>query len=179
MIIAHEFVKVVNVQIPVSINTNVTDTTLNDLVLNQTEILPLVNLVFQNLENENPNFIVFPEYSFFPLLDQIFRQKSIQLNAIIISGTYISNLMIPESKVYQPDGSINIVQKHGLAPIESFMFRHIRLANGELPNIFNYTLPSGSVVKFLVLICYDFYDKYHKFYESDIDLLFVTAYNKT
>ncbi len=178
MNITSVFIKVVNVQLKVSINTNITETSLNDLVLNKDEITDTIKSVFQLLENENPKFIIFPEYSFFSELQDLFIEKSRTLNSIIISGSYISTSLIPEAKVFLPDGSIDIIQKNGLAPEEHFVFPNITLKEGGLPNIFSFKYDTNREIKFLILICYDFYSQYHKFYGENLDFLFITAYNK-
>jgi hypothetical protein len=177
MNISHEFIKVVNIQLSVSINTNVTEKNLNDLVSNKPEIIGKINNAFRILEKEEPNFIIFPEYSFFNELESIFIEQSKNLNAIIISGSYVSDKLIPEAKIFQPNGNIDIIQKSELAPNEHYLFQNITLKTGVLPNIFSFDYKSNREIKFLALICFDFYSKYNEFFDKDLDLLFISAYN--
>jgi hypothetical protein len=177
MIISHEFIKVANIQLGVSINTGVTEETLDDLVLNKGEIIAKVETVFHALTNEEPNFIVFPEYSFFKELEDTYLLQSRKLNSIIISGSYISNELIPEVKIFQPNGNVDIIQKSELA-YDEYLFPNISLNTGDLPSVYSYTSETGREIRFLVLICYDFYSRYYKFFDENIDFLFISAYNK-
>lgn len=122
MNITPAFIKVVNVQLKVLINTSITETSLNDLVLNKAEITENVRRVFQLLETKT-EILTFPEIE----LQDLFIEKSRTLNSIIISGSYISSSLIPEAKIFSPNGGIDIIQKNGLAPEEHFSFPNINL----------------------------------------------------
>jgi predicted amidohydrolase len=128
-------------------------------------------------ENKEVDYIIFPEYSFDPIMTDLYLSKSNTMT--IIGGSYISEDNYNVT-IIAKSGKIYSYNKINLSPYENSIIRENRLNSGEDYNLY---LQGSQDIKFGVLTCYDYYELSRNVAEQEltdgslIDIIFSPTCN--